>query len=412
MTIPAMGTDGDDTYFIAKTLSENSEVFRASVPTNNLSNSSEDSIDFALSQDLSTATVSMELNGSPYSAILHGETTEITVDDSLSGYVSVFEGVLISTAEDQNSEDIPVIADVTFTQDELFVALTAGEATETANPIIKFYGILSEELGRIATKNSEQHMQNASTTEIITDEELENGIAPAAYDTSIKYQADTNGRLGSYICAKLSLFHPDYAGSSGNAYVHAKVNTDSTGVLNYLRLSLGYNNVNGKGYALSAAPNRFEISVEGQDDSFAIIPNAYVPQDEVTSFPLVIPVYAGPKIGFQTVTVNCITSSTLADTDKYNSSCTYDNVVRWDMSKDDGWESDEFDGSYSTDTGMSVYVGYSIHGNIQTNTTETIGATARIRYEYYVQSPTAVVAMNINTPTISVDAPITLIPLT
>lgn len=413
MAVPVMGNANEEMYFIAKALSENSEVFKITVPANSHPISS-DSISFAITQDLGTATVDMELGDIPYSAILHGETEEIAVDGDMFGYVGVFEGVLSSL---ENTEALPVIADVTFTQDELFVALTIGTVTETTNPIIKFYGNLSEELGKIATKNSELHMQVGATTEICASENYENdtvpdmGILPAAYDTSIKYQASSKVNLGSYVCGRLSLFHPDYAGSSGNTIVHAKVNTDSSGVLNYLQQELGYNDVNLAGYALSAQPNRFEISVAGEHEYFANIPNSFVPQNSVTSFPIMIPFYAGSVLGFQTITVNCVTSKTTVTTEKYNSASQADNVINWDMSKVGGWESTEFDGDYTTNTGMSVNVGYSIHGNIQNNMSEVISATTRIRYEYFLQSPTAVVAMNINTPSLTVDSIVTFVPL-
>lgn len=414
MAVPVMGYENNETYFIVKTLNENSELFKTSVPANSHSVSSVDSISFAIKQDLNTAAVDMKLEDIPYSAVLHGETEKIVADVDLLGYVGVFEGVLSSS---ESTETLPVIADVTFTQDELFVALTIGETTETSNPTVKFYGDLSEKLGQIATKNSELHMQAGATTEICasegfeSDATLDSGIMPAAYDTSIKYQASTRGNFGSHVCGRLSLFHPSYASSSGNTIVHAKVNTNSSGVLNYLRQDLGYNNVDVAGYALSVRPNRFEITVTGQHEYFKIMPKSYTPQDSETIFTVPIPFYT--KIsGFQIVDANFVTSKTSATPRKYNLASNYDNVIDWDMSKVGGWESAEFDGDYNTNTGMSVMIEYGIFGDIQNNMSEFVSATTCIRYEYFLQTPTAVLTLNISTPSLTVRSLMTFIPLT
>lgn len=414
MAVPVMGYENNETYFIVKTLNENSELFKTSVPANSHSVSSVDSISFAIKQDLNTAAVDMKLEDIPYSAVLHGETEKIVADVDLLGYVGVFEGVLSSS---ESTETLPVIADVTFTQDELFVALTIGETTETSNPTVKFYGDLSEKLGQIATKNSELHMQAGATTEICasegceSDATLDSGIMPAAYDTSMKYQAGSRVNFGSHVCGRLSLFHPSYASSSGNTIVHAKVNTNSSGVLNYLRQDLGYNNVDVAGYALSVRPNRFEITVAGQHEYFNITPNSYVPQNSMTTIPMIIPFYI-EQYGYNSISVKVMTSKTTVTTAKYNKNDPEDNVIDWDMSKVGGWESTEFDGDYNTNTGMSVKIGYTILGNIQKNMSEIISATTHIRYEYFLQTPTAVLTLNISTPSLTVRSLMTFIPLT
>lgn len=413
MAVPVMGYEDNEMYFIAKTLNENSELFKTSVPTNSHSVSSVDSISFAIRQDLSTATVDMRLEDIPYSAVLYGESEKIVTDANILGHVGVFEGVLSSS---ESAEELPVIADVTFTQDELFAVLTIGETTETSNPTIKFYGDLSEKLGQIATKNSELHMQARATTEICASEDCENdatldsGIMPAAYDTTIKYQASTRGNFGSHVCGRLSLFHPSYASSSGNTIVHAKVNTNSSGVLNYLRQDLGYNNVDVAGYALSACPNRFEITVAGQHENFTILPKSYTPQPSETNLTIPIPYYT--QSGVKTINANFVTSKTSAIPRKYNSASKLDNIIDWDMSKVGGWESTEFDGDYNTDTGMSVMIGYGIFGDIQNNMSAFVSATTRIRYEYFLQTPTAVLTLNISTPSLTVRSLVTFIPLT
>lgn len=163
LAVSVVGYKSSEACFISKMLNENSEIFHTPASADSHSASSVDRINFSIKQDLSTATVDIKLGDIPYSAVLHGETEKIVADVNLFGYVGVFEGVLSSS---ERTEALPVIADVTFTRDELFVALTIGEATGTANPTIKFYGNLSEKLGQIATKNSELHMQGGTTTEI------------------------------------------------------------------------------------------------------------------------------------------------------------------------------------------------------------------------------------------------------
>lgn len=89
MAVPVMGYENNETYFIVKTLNENSELFKTSVPANSHSVSSVDSISFAIKQDLNTAAVDMKLEDIPYSAVLHGETEEIVADvDLLDGVVN------------------------------------------------------------------------------------------------------------------------------------------------------------------------------------------------------------------------------------------------------------------------------------------------------------------------------------
>ena len=414
MVVSVMGCKSSEICFISKILNENSEIFNAPAPANSHSVSSADSINFTIRQDLSTATVDMKLEDIPYSAVLYGESKKIVTDASVSGYVSVFEGVLSSS---EGTEEIPVIADATFTRDELFVALTIGEATGTANPTIKFYGNLSEKLGQIATKNSELHMRGGTAIETrafedyTNDSALRGSIVPLGYDASIKYQASSRVNFGSHVCGRLSVFHPSNVINSGNILVRAKVNTNSPGVLNYLQQDLGYNNVDVAGYALSVCPNRFEISVAGQHEYFTNMPFSYAPQNNITSFSIPIPFYTKAS-GVQTVPLNFVTSKTSVTTKKYNLVSPEENVINWDMSKVAGWESTEFDGDYTTDTGMAVKAEYGIFGNVQKNMSEAVETTMRIRYEYFLQTPTAVLTLNINTPSLTVRSLVTFIPLT
>lgn len=406
LNAPAMASES--TIFISKDLAVNEEIFRSNTETA-INSVITDEINISISQDLRIADISLVLDGHDYEATLQGEVVKIHVENIV-GYSGEYEGFLIPTASADSLAILPIIADVTFTQDQIFAALTIGTASENSNPIIKFYGDLSEKLSKVATKNSEIKIQQMNNQETYMDDNIIRPVPAAAYDTSVKYQARNSVILDGYDCGRISIFHPDYVSSSGVAPIHVKANTNSSGVLDYLHQSLGYDDVN-NGYALTPHPDRFEITLTGKHEYFCNIPNSFVPQNSETHFPIIIPFYLGQTAGIQTITVNCVTSSTVVTTDKYNDASNLPNKITWDISRIGGWESNEYDGDYCSETGMSVQAAFSINGNIQNNMTELIGASMRIRYEYFMQSPTATVAMNIYTDCVELDSAITFVPL-
>ena len=77
-----------------------------------------------VSTDKSFAHVNLTYHGTLYSAVLPGQYTGIALSETM-GYVGVYEGFLVP-ADTEEGTPIPVIADITFTSEEMFTILTLG----------------------------------------------------------------------------------------------------------------------------------------------------------------------------------------------------------------------------------------------------------------------------------------------
>ncbi len=360
--------------------------------------SAESSLTLDVSPDKSAIDVALTINNTHYKATLPGQANEVAVN-GLVGYIGVYEGFFINSAEKTSidsvsvAEGIPVIVDVTFTDKEVFAALTIGYATEKTIPEIIFFGNLSDELGAISTEYTTKTL--AAQEAKAMDEMVFPSNEGKSVDGETKLQANTTIKLGNYMAGALSLFHGDELRNQGSMPVYVKVNTNSISVENYVRYGLGYGSS-----TVTAYPGTFDLSVGGNHNSLHILTNAYLPQNASTSVTIPIPYYL-PQIGFGTVGYHLTTSSTSASLSKYSPSSQHHNKVSWSMYRISGWSPSTFDGDYTTGTGMTGEATYTYSGHVTSDVPRTMTATGKINYRYACMVFDQLVTFNLPTGTMT-----------
>ena len=118
------------------------------------------------------------------------------------------------------------------------------------------------------------------------------------------------------------------------------------------------------------------------DEIMHAVTNSYLPQNNSTSATIDIPVYA-PIIGLQFISYNIIMSSTTVTPSRYSNSSPHpNNILTWNIYRQNGWNPWDYDGSHSTSTGMTVQATYTYEGNVLGVITRSLTSTGSIRYEY------------------------------
>lgn len=333
----------------------------------------------SIGKDKETATITLSYGETKSTAILDGTYSEVITSNGI-GYVGVYEGFIVPIQSRNlalsESGKLPIIADITFTDSDIFAVLTLGYANETQNPDILFYGNYSEQIANISNTNATKTLEAAQIKKAAENEI----VTPMGIAGNCKYQGYDTVYLGSKMSGVLSVFHADELRNQGNMSTYVKVNTKSDSVQQYIKEDLGYGS-----YAKMAYPDTFNISICGNNNNLHAVTNSYTPQNNSTSATISIPVYGGSVIGLQFVSFDVTMSSTEVTTSKYSSSSPHqNNKLSWEIYKRNGWNPDTFDGGYASESGMTVASTYTYEGNVTSNVTRSMTATGSIRYEYWV----------------------------
>lgn len=298
------------------------------------------------------------------SVILKGEVNEITEN----GFVGIFEGTI--------NENTPVLSNLTYTEEEIFMTLTIGylgtEEFETA-----FFGIDSNTINEIDNLNAQKFINqqkkieendNLNKTNIYDDINLQ------AIDASTRYQGGRTLNLGGLKAIELSIYHANELKNQNSMKISAKVNTQSTNIASYLK-----NNVYTTATAVVPQPDKFTISILGNNSTFDIIGNSCTPASGVNSFTMYIPYYTATT-GFGTFGVPIKTSSTSITTSK-EGGASYANKAQWELSKNlGGWPAANFNGDKGTKTGMAVTLDMHHSGTMTSSLKKPISCTTKVRF--------------------------------
>ncbi len=277
---------------ISSTLNKNTELMESVFSDNSLNSmntakTGNTSLELSINPKDSSASILLTLNNIVYKTELKGTIEEVPAN-SLIGYVGVFEGFIDNgdiIFSQSGKSQLPIIANVTFTDSEMFAALTIGYADEINTPTIIFYGDFTKDIATISTTYAENAMR-AHVEENALRYDQAPGIAAVAGETVLMGTASAT--LSSYEAGRLSVFHAQELLNQGVMSTYVKVNTKSSNVLSYVKNVLGYG-----GRALVAFPDAFNISMCGNDNNLHAIANSYLPQNNVTKTTLDIPVYLG-----------------------------------------------------------------------------------------------------------------------
>jgi len=402
----SIASANDSNYFVSKTLIQNAaimdEVFGEKAQDRY---DKESSAQISIGHDKKSATVTLSYKGTVSTAVLNGAFETINSADG-TGYVGVYEGFISpiqkrTLALNENGQ-LPIIADITFTDSNIFAILTLGYANETNNPDILYYGDYSTQLASISNANATRSLEEAQLQQAAENE----SVSVAAVDGTCKFQGYEPVYFGNRMAGVLSVFHADELRNQGNMSTYVKVNTKSSLVENYIKDDLGYGS-----NTMMAYPDTFNISICGNNNNLHAVTNSYTPQNNSTSATISIPVYGGSVIGLQFVSFDVTMSSTTVTTSKYSSSSPHqNNKLSWAIYRRNGWNPDTFDGGYTTESGMTVASTYTYEGNVTSNVTRSMTATGSIRYEYWIMIMGNLSSHHLSTDTMSKTTNVTIRP--
>lgn len=396
----------DSGFYVSDTLTQNTAIMYEVFGEKAQDRYDEDSsAQIHIGLDKKTITITLSYKGTVNTAVLDGIYNEVSSANSV-GYVGVYEG-FISPIQNRTlalSADgkLPIIADITFTDSDVFAVLTLGYATETKNPDILFYGDYSTQIANISSTNAARSLEEAQ----IKQADESRTLTPMAVDGTCKYQGYNAVYFGSKMVGVLSVFHADELRNQGNMSTYVKVNTKSSLVKSYIRDDLGFGS-----YTVTAYPDTFNISICGNNNNLHAVTNSYTPQNKSTSATVSIPVYGGSVIGLQFVSFDVKMSSTTVTTSKYSSSSPHqNNKILWEIYRKNGWNPDTYDGDYATKSGMTVASTYTYEGNVTSNITRSMTATGSIRYEYWIMILGNLTSYHLTTSTMSKTTNVTICP--
>lgn len=392
--------------FITKNLTQNTDIMDELFGDNAQERFDKDSsVLISISPDKKTAIITLSYNDTICTAVLNGTYNEVASSNGI-GYVGVYEG-FVSPIQNRSlalntDEQLPIIADITFTDSDIFAVLTLGYATETQNPDILFYGDYSAQVANISNTNATQYLAEAKIKHSTEDETA----MPMSVDGTCKFQGHDTVYFGSHMAGILSIFHADELSNQGNMSTYVKVNTISNMVKNYIEDDLGFGS-----YTMMAYPDTFNISICGNNNNLHAVTNSYTPQNNATSSTISIPVYGGSIIGLQFISFDITMSSTTVTPSKYSSSSPHlNNKLSWVIYKKNGWNPDTFDGGYATESGMTASSTYTYEGNVTSKVTKSMTATGSIRYEYWIMIMGNLSSYHLSTGTMSKTTNVTICP--
>lgn len=330
----------------------------------------------------------------PISATLSGEINEVSAD-KMYGYVGVFYGI---------DNDIPIIADVVYNNDnEMFVVLTSG-ALGTDDFKVTFYGDYTDSLKALSNKYSNLVMEEQQENTGMENSDL---LYTSSVDGQIKFQ--NSGEIypsgnDQYTFGHLDVYHPDELRNQGNMRVYARVNTNCQDVEDYLLDTEGYFN------SLYVYPEKFNISICGNNDNIYALNNSFNPQPAETTVQLTIP-YPLPSGAVEFFSIELPTSKTKVTTGKFSSDSPYDtNKVNWEISKVMGWSPSKTDGDKESKTGMVGSSDYTISANITSNRNYSMTSRCTIGYAYQYVVGESIMTLHLTTNELPVTSTITVVP--
>lgn len=391
--------------FVSKKLAQNTLIMNEVLAKKAQNKYCEDSFaQVSISIDKKSAAITLFYNGVTSTSILDGTYNEIHLADR-TGYVGVYEGFIspISGSSTVNTnEKKPIIADITFTDSDIFAVLTLGYANETMNPEILFYGDYTTNIATISNTDATQSLEEVQKKQIVENET----ISPLAVDGECKYQGYDIVNLGSHLAGVLSVYHANELKNQGVMSTYVKVNTRSDLVKEYIEDDLGFGS-----YTVTTYPDTFNISICGNNNNLHAITNSYLPQNNTTSATISIPYYAGSVIGVQFFPIEITMSSTTVTPSRYSSSSQHpNNKLSWEIYKRNGWSSTTFDGGLGSKTGMTVASSYTYEGNVASNISRSMTSTASIRYEYWIMIMDNLSKYHLSTGNMSKTTTVTICP--
>ena len=348
-----------------------------------------------LSVKINNNTKSLNLTGD-VEVTIYGEIDE--VEDE--GFVGIFEGMI--------NDEIPINADVTYTDEETFLILTIGylgtDIFETA-----MFGSYSESLATINETKYNVDMRDfeamASSVSNFYDSNDEGLVETQAVDATNRLQGSTSLY---YVSGKpvstLSVYHANQIRNQSNTKIYAKVNTNQANIKSYLK-----NYVYTSATNVGAIPDTFKIKITGKHSSFDMINNSCSPGNNTTTATISVP-YLNASGGISLTSMTITTSKTTVTTSRYTSGGGL-NVAEWNIYKNLGWtDVSQFEGSQSSSKGMTASLNMQYAGTVSSNVSRSITCNGSTRWIANVLIGGDITQYHFQTGTMTVNTSVTIVP--
>ena len=413
LAVVAIATDAPDTdirksdgIFISAACSENidfkNQIWGQTVATyNGTANQAE----VFVSTDKSFAHVNLTYHGTLYSAVLPGQYTGIALSETM-GYVGVYEGFLVPV-EGEGGPSIPVIADITFTSEEMFTILTLGYFDDPENFNTLYFGPRSEKIEEISCIYAEKVIARQGEEAQSVEVNDNNLVNPASINVNgdIEFWGRTSRELEGYIVSRLSLFHAPELGNQHSTPILVKINSDCNGAKSAI-LKQGIT----PGYTfLTVYPDTLYFSINGRSNKFHVEENNYSPEEGKTSFNIKIPFYTD-LLGLQTFDANLSMSKNTVTKLPVGTGYLDDSIISWEIWKRLGWQTPSLDGDWKEKSGYAVRAYYRYDGNVSEPQIETFSVTGSLRYEYVLMMGSGTTNQHIRTSNMLINSSIKIMP--
>lgn len=364
----------DNSHSVNEKFLEQNTTFmnRNNVETRNAASNSNMTVELDIDEENECAVIKLDRNGKEYVISAEGHIQHVSVGE-LDGNVGTFEGQLIPFTDDQyfksfavEDKPVSIIADVTYTDSDMFTSITIGVISDSTDPEILYFGDYTDDIRSISQQIACSTL-TSSEQSIYVDQPPYNNISTTSVQAGTEYQGRKDISYGGIKFGEISAFHADQLRNQATMSVFAKVNGDRENLSDYVHNVLGYTTPD---YAIHSYVDTVDISIEGRHVGLHNT-GIFIPAADVDSYTIPIYAYLGEILGVQSVNITFIIGSVVVETSRYGLSIHPDNKVSWEIYKDLGLP---VNGSYSTTGGVGVKALYIMEAN---NITTSFNATMR-----------------------------------
>ena len=351
-------------YSVNETHLEQNTTFmnRNDVERYNAASNSNMQVTLDINEENECAVIKLDHNGKEYIINAEGHIQHVSVG-GLDGSVGTFEGHIFPFADDLyfksfvvEDKPVSIIADVTYTDSDMFTSITVGVISDSTDPEILYFGDYTDDIRLISQQIAYSTLTSSEQSVYIDQPTYDDNISTTSVQAETTYQGRKEINYGGIKFGEISAFHADQLGNQATMSVYAKVNGDRENLSDYVHNVLGYTTPD---YAIHSYVDTVDISIGGRHVGLHNT-GVYIPVADVDSYTIPIYAYLGSILGVQSIDVTITTGRVDVETSRYGLSVHPDNIVSWEIYRDLGLP---VSGSYSTYSGVGVRALYIMEAN-------------------------------------------------
>lgn len=273
-----------------------------------------------------TGTITLWINNQSFAVPIEGV---VYAYDSVKGYVGVLNGFIVN--EKDQAIKTPIVVDMSYiSPTENLTAVTIGAMGEGI-PCITFFGEYSDNLSLLVNTNTEiqlsMYNEKILNTESVYENQLQS-IQPRI-DATVRCQDSFTFTRSGYELGTLALFFPNELGNQNAMPVYAKVNSSSSGFIDYYEDQYG----TGAGVSvIGAYADTYTVTLVGTD-SYIHSDGNICPEEGDTTYEIQFMAYIPDfELGWQTFNVEFTTDRVSVEIREIATDPIYpDGVVEWEV---------------------------------------------------------------------------------